>query len=127
MKLEIISGTFSILRFAAQFQLPAWLDNSNFHSITRSSDETSIICESRCVPPGTKCESDWIAFRAIGPLDFALTDVLSSLINPLSQAGISTLVISTFDTEYILIKANKLDLAKLHLTQAGHRLIGSYK
>lgn len=60
--------------------------------------------------------------RCKGPLDFALTGILDALTAPLAQAGISLFAIATYDTDYVLVRAETLDAAITALTAAGHRM-----
>ena len=90
-----------------------------FFSVTVTSHETSIVCQQP--PPGaTQVEAGWIALEVIGPLPFSLTGVLASLTVPLAEAGVPVFAISTFDTDYLLIKAADLDSANRALIAAGH-------
>jgi hypothetical protein len=73
----------------------------------------------RLVPHDVRSEPNWRAFRVKGPLDFSLTGVLESILKPLSQAGISVFSLSTFDTDYILVREQSLELAKRALQSAG--------
>jgi hypothetical protein len=96
---------------------------SRFFSITRAEDELSVICEQTQVPVGVRCESDWRALKVNGPLDFSLTGVLASILTPLAESGISVFALSTYDTDYILVKASQLDQAVAALSTSGHRII----
>lgn len=60
------------------------------------------------VPPEVKSEHEWRALKVEGPLDFALIGILSSLLTPLAKNDISVFTVSTFDTDYILLKQDKL-------------------
>jgi len=93
-----------------------------FCSVTRTPTEISIVCE---YPPDvcTKVESGWCALEIVGPLDFALTGVLASFATPLAAAGISIFAISTFDTDYLLVKKDRLEAVNAKLSAAGHRMV----
>ena len=110
MNLEILPDTFAICRLDAAAPIPAWA-RGDFISITRTRDELSIVCAQINVPRDVKCERAWRALRGIGVLDFALTGILASLATPLADAGISIFAISTFDTDYLLVKQNDFDHA----------------
>jgi hypothetical protein len=73
------------------------------------------------VPADVRCEPGWRALAVKGPLDFGLTGILASIAAPLAEAGISIFAISTFDTDYVLVKAERLDDAVEALRRAGHR------
>lgn len=120
MQLEILPTTLAIVRLSPAEAIPSWSTQGSFFSISRSTDELSIVCESALVRDGVKVETDWRAFKVLGPLDFGLTGVLASIAIPLANAGISIFAISTFDTDYILVKGATLEAAIRALTSAGH-------
>ena len=117
LTLIVLSDVFAICRLDASASIPDWADN--FFSITRTRDELSIVCPPRNVPAGIQCERDWRGLKVAGPLDFALTGILAALAMPLAQAGISIFAISTFDTDYVLVKDTQLERAVAVLSQAG--------
>lgn len=92
----------------------------DLYAITRTRDELSIVCPQADVPPSTFSEPEWRALKVAGPLDFSLTGVLASLAAPLADAGISIFALSTFDTDYLLVKSDVLALAVEVLRRAGH-------
>lgn len=101
--------------------MPAWA-RGDFCSVTRTHDELSIVCAQANVPDNVRCEREWRALKVDGQLDFALTGILASIATPLADAGISIFSISTFDTDYVLLKQDKLAEAIDCLRQAGHRV-----
>jgi len=74
------------------------------------------------VPADVLCEKGWRCLKVDGPLDFSLTGILTSLAAPLSAAGISIFAISTYDTDYLLLKEEQLDSAIRTLQQYGHHI-----
>ncbi|HVK60415.1 MAG TPA: ACT domain-containing protein [Bdellovibrionales bacterium] len=119
MKLQVFPGTFSVCKLSSGVALPAWVAKSGFFAITNTSEELSIVCEQSLVPNDVKQETDWHVIKVEGPLDFGLTGILASIANPLAQAKISIFAISTFDTDYILVKATNLEPARIALENAG--------
>jgi uncharacterized protein len=115
-----LDGHFAVCRLAADAPLPAWAAAGSFVSITRTPDELSIVCRHEDVPDGVRCEPGWRCLRVAGTLDFTLVGVLVSLLAPLADAGIPVFVVSTFDTDYLLIKEDRLDAAVAILRGAGH-------
>ena len=101
--------------------VPDWvLACVEFVSVTRTSDELSVVCPAAAVPSGTKCDNGWRAFQVAGPLDFSLTGILLSVAEPLAAAGVSIFAVSTYDTDYVLVKADLLEKAMQSLSAAGH-------
>ncbi|MBI5033843.1 MAG: ACT domain-containing protein [Chloroflexi bacterium] len=122
LSLSILPDTFAVCRLAPDAPIPSWVTNGDFVSITRTDDELSIVCRQSDVPNGIHCERDWRCLQVDGLLDFALTGILASLATPLAQAGISIFAISTFDTDYLLVKENNLEKAIAVLQNVGHRI-----
>lgn len=93
-----------------------------FYSLTKTDDEVSVICEEARVPNAVVAERDWRCFKIQGPLDFGLTGILASLAAPLADAEVSIFATSTYDTDYILVKADNLERAIDILTKLGHSI-----
>ena len=107
----------AVCRLDSQAAVPDWALGDNFFSITRTIDELSIVCSEAGVPEGVLCERGWACLKVEGPLDFSLTGVLASLTQPLAEAGISIFAVSTYDTDYLLVKVGDLERAVAVLTQ----------
>jgi hypothetical protein len=91
-------------------------------SVTRTPDELSVVCSGERVPAGTTCEKGWRALMVEGALDFSLVGVIASLVVPLAEGGISAFAISTYRTDYLLVKEEALDLAVAALRGRGHEV-----
>jgi hypothetical protein len=115
-----LDGTFAVCRLAADAPVPGWATGGPFVSITRTGDELSVVCREGAVPAGVRCERGWRCLRVAGTLDFSLTGVLASLVGPLAEAGVSASAVSTFDTDYLLVKASGFERAVEVLRRAGH-------
>ncbi len=111
ISLEVLSIKLAICRLEKDAQIPDWALKHNFFSITRTDDELSIVCPESNVPEGIKAEKGWSVLKVKGPLDFELTGILSSLLVPLAENKISVFALSTYDTDYILVKEYDLDKA----------------
>lgn len=125
LTLRTLPSRLAVCRLDATATIPSWVQlgtSSSFLSVTRTDDELSIVCAQDVVPSDVKAERDWTALKVMGPLDFALTGILASLANPLGKAGISIFAMSTFDTDYLLVRADKLDQATQVLQEAGHKV-----
>lgn len=121
LKLSVGAEVLAVARLAADAALPVWVSSTTgFLSITRTEQELSIVCDGQVVPAGTRIESGWRALKVQGPLDFGLTGILASLAIPLALAEVSIFAVSTFDTDYLLVKQDMLPIALTALRQAGH-------
>ena len=118
-----ITDRFSVCKLAPGAPIPSWATSGSFWAITRTSDELSIVCADENVPVDVQCERDWRMLQVAGPLDFALTGILAAIATPLAEAGVSIFALSTFDTDYILVREQAVDPAIKALTQAGHWII----
>ena len=122
MELNILPERFAICRLRAEEALPAWAAGSSFSSITRSPSELSIVCEEKCVPAGVRAERDQRGLKVRGLLLFSATGVLSSLAVPLAEAKISIFAVSTYDTDYLLVKEENLEKAVTVLSRNGYQI-----
>jgi uncharacterized protein len=121
MLLTVIEARLGVCRLEAASRVPAWVDRAgDFVSITRTSDELSIVCDMDVVPRGVPMEGPWRAFKVQGPLVMTLIGVVAALANPLADAGISIFAISTYDTDYVLVHEPDLEAAIEALVGAGH-------
>jgi uncharacterized protein len=120
--LETTPNILAVCRLESDSTIPEWALRSPFFSITKTKDELSIVCSQSDVPVDVKAERDWRRLKVQGPLDFGLTGVLASLANPLAQARISIFAVSTFDTDYLLVKQCDFDHAIRVLSMAGHEV-----
>lgn len=91
-----------------------------FFSVTRTTEETSVVCEERRIPDGVRAERGFRLLRVAGTIPFAATGVLASVASPLADAGVPIFVVSTFDTDYLLIHESRLESAIAALRAAGH-------
>ncbi len=124
MRLQILPQELGVCRLDADQPVPdwVWLD-CTFCSVTYTRDELSLVCPVGQIPEGITCERGWAALKVVGPLDFSLTGILASLTVPLAEAGIPIFTVSTFDTDYLLLKTSALELARKKLEQVCHQFI----
>ena len=117
LTLTVMPGRLAVCRLDPQAAVLDWALRGDFCSIARTTDELSIVCNEAGVPEGVLCERPWAALKVEGPLDFSLTGVLASLAQPLAEANISIFVVSTYDTDYLLVKWGDLERAVAVLMQ----------
>jgi len=121
MKLLLQEDRFTICQLPAEAAIPRWAAQApGVVATVRSREELSIVCREDVVPLDVRQEKGWRAFMVEGPLDFGLTGVLAAIAGPLAVAGISIFAMSTFHTDYVLVKEEKLDDATRALEAAGH-------
>ena len=120
LTLTILPDRFAICRLSPDEEIPDFIFHTQFYSITRTDDELSIVLPEEKTPSTWKAEKGWRCLKVDGPLDFYLAGILSSFAAPLANVGISIFTVSTFDTDYILIKEEDLEGAKRALSTHGH-------
>ena len=120
--LTVLGERLSICRLDAGEEVPAWATGASFFSVTRTRDELSVVCPEDVVPEGISRERDWRALKLEGPFDLSMVGILASLASPLAEAGASIFAVSTFDTDYVLVREEQLDLAVDTLRASGHRV-----
>ena len=124
LSLKVLNGLYAICSLQAGESLPSWILSGGFYSLTRTPDELSIVCLQDLVPEEVKTLRGWKALKVEGRLDSASVGILSSLTSSLARAGITIFAISTYNTDYLLVKENELDQAVAALRKAGH-VVGS--
>lgn len=120
LTLIVEPGEYAVCQLEADEPLPAWLPTAPFWTVTRAGDELSIICSADAVPFESSHESGWRLLRLLGPFPFDLTGILASVLTPLAAADVGIVAMSTFNTDYILVKHTRLATAIDALRAAGH-------
>jgi len=113
----------AVCRILAGAEVPVWAASGAFSCVVRTPDELSVVCAENLVPADTEgvlVEGGWVALRLEGPFPFAMTGVLASFVQPLADASIPIFAISTFETDYVLVKSDNLREALTALAAAGH-------
>ena len=110
LTMKLLKEKYGVCRLDKNELIPEWAQNSDFFSITKTCDELSIVCFQDDIPNNINCEKDWRILKIEGPLDFSLIGILASISTILAQKGISIFAISTYDTDYILVKNKDLDI-----------------
>jgi len=120
VKLRTLPDSYAVVRLQPGSELPEWVDQGPFRSVTRTDHEVSVVCRDHDVPEGESVDRGWTVLETVGPLDFSLTGVISSLVEPLAQAEVPIFLISTFESDYVLVRSSDLARAADALEGAGH-------
>ena len=121
--LKILKGEYTIHRFEVnEMVIPEILDDS-FYSFTKSDDEISIVCNSEIVMNDSRQEPGWKIIKLIGPFDFTEVGIIAAITKTLADKQIGVFVVSTFDTDFVLIKEENLENSVEALKQAGYSFI----
>lgn len=124
LELSVQPGLFVVCRLRPDASLPAWFKPGPFASASWTADELSLVCMQSLLPPDTEVrhEPGWRCLMLHGPIPFHCTGVLLQLLQPLAAAGVGIFAVSTFDTDYVLVKQEFLDAAVAALAGHGHRV-----
>ncbi len=117
---SIVPGEFTVARLSPEAPVPAWSTSRGFCSVTRTAEELSVVCERSLVPADVRAERGWALLQLRGPFPFEQVGVLDAFVRPLAAAGVSVFAIATFDTDYVLVKMDRLGDALSALAAAGH-------
>jgi len=120
LKLSILEDLFTVHRFPADHEIPKQIHGSQFYSISKTENELSIVCSSSILLDSESSETGWSCIKVLGPLDFSLTGILADISAVLAKAEVSIFAISTFDTDCILVKSEKLPVSNEALQKAGY-------
>jgi len=125
LKFRFLPGKFGVCRLPADAPIPAWSQTGPLSSITRTNEELSVVCPEESVPPQQAFEGGWTCLKLEGPFSFSEVGILAAFIDPLRDEGVPIFAISTYDTDYVLIKEGHRRTALDALRKAGHELIPS--
>ena len=124
MTIEILKDFYSVYQFDSDYKLDNIFQNNKFFSITRTKDELSVVAKENSLNDYKKTETGWKILKIKGLLDFSLTGIISKISSVLSDANISVFVISTFNTDYVMVKNETLEKAVEVLRGNGYEVKG---
>lgn len=123
LTLRRLSETFSIHSLRPESAIPDVVFNAPIFFLAKTYDEISLVLPEHIEIDSEEVENGWQAFEVVGPLDFSLTGIMSSISTVLANEKISIFAISTFDTDYVLVKSDKFEAAKTALIQHNYQVI----
>lgn len=122
--LTLLAGRYAVCQLEAGADLPGWASAGALFSVMRTPDELSVVCVESEVPSGVLSERGWRILKLHGPFPFGMTGVLASILVPLASAEIGIFALSTYNTDYVLVKEEQLGAALTALREAGHTVFG---
>lgn len=122
LKFKLLNDTLGVCKLDSTEAVPNWAYQGEFFSITKTSDELSIVCSESVIPEVVVCERGWRALKIVGILDFSLIGILSVVSSVLAKAGVSIFAISTYNTDYISVKEKDLANALQALRSEGFEI-----
>lgn len=121
--LRQLDGDYAVARLAPEAAIPAWADGEGFVSISRTDDELSITCLAARVPAGVQSSGPWLCLKLQGPFAFDEYGILLAIVQPLSAAGLGVYVVSSYDTDHLLLLRSVAERGIGLLEAAGHRVL----
>jgi hypothetical protein len=121
LDLQILAGTYAVSRLSPEEPVPEWA-RGELLALIWTPDELSVVSTVESVPEAVRSEPGWRVLRVAGPLDFSLVGILAALTGVLAQAGVAVFALSTFDTDYLLVREGDLEQAVQALESAGQRV-----
>ena len=117
MRITLLPSNYAVCRLDPAAAAPDW-PRGDFVSISRTADELSIVCDSESVPPDVKAERDWRCFKVEGPIPFEVVGVAAAITKALADAKVSVFFVSTYDTDYLLVRSSAVSAAITALRSA---------
>ena len=120
--LSLLEGNFTVHRAPPTAEIPATVLTAPFFAIMRTDDELSLVLPDSIEIESEQSEPGWACFKVEGPLEFGLVGILAGISSALAEAGVPIFALSTFDTDYILVKREQVRAAHEALTSAGYQV-----
>jgi hypothetical protein len=122
LTLRLLPDLLAVCQLDPDNPFPNWAQGNNLLTFTRTTDELSIVCENALVPENITAERGWRALKVQGQLDFSQVGIISDLTKTLAEARISIFTISTFNTDYLLLKDHNLSQGLKALRKSGYTI-----
>jgi hypothetical protein len=120
LQLDVLPESLAICRLAFDAPIPAWATARPFFTVSRTTEELSVICPADQVPAGVTASDGWRALKLRGPFDLGVVGILVAIAAPLAAAGISIMPVATYETDYVLVREIELERAIDAIRRAGH-------
>lgn len=122
LTLTLLDGTYAIHRLPPQADMPEEVLASPFFAAMRTEEELSLVAQETIPVSAEQTETGWVCFKVVGVLDLGLVGILAELATTLANAQVAIFALSSFNTDYLLVKRGKVDIAKRALTLAGYHI-----
>ena len=121
LSLTLLDGTFAIHRLPSQTAVPAEVLASPFFAIMRTDEELSLVAPDTIPVDADRTEPGWVCLKVEAILDLSLVGILAELATVLATAQVSIFALSSFNTDYVLIRKEKVKTARQALETVGYR------
>lgn len=123
LNLQLLNDKYAICRFNIDSVIPDWIKDLDFYSVTKTKDELSVVCKQSGLLNDCEINEDWRILKVVGPLDLSFIGIIAEISGILKENEISIFTISTYETDYILVKSNDLNRAIDSLKAKGYEMI----
>jgi uncharacterized protein len=123
LQFSVLPGQFAVCQLHRDEELPAWVYQSSFYTISKTADELSVVCEEHLVKGEIKKSVGWKLLKINAVLDLSLTGITAQFSTALAKAGVNLSVIATYNTDYILVEEAKLATATKALRESGFEIV----
>lgn len=121
--MKILKEKYAVCKLPIEVPIPQWALKGEFSSVTKTMEENSVVCVEKNIPKEVQSERNWRIIKIEGPLEFTMIGVLAEISQILAKENISIFVISTSDTDYILVKEKDLRLSKEVLRRSNYTIL----
>ncbi len=121
--LSVLDDIFAIHSLSEDSSIPAVVLSSDFYFIGKTNDELSLVVKQSLNIDAVETDRDWRVMEVLGPLNLSMIGIMAQISQCLAQAEVSIFVVSTFETDYILVKNQQLEIAVNALTSAGYEFV----
>jgi uncharacterized protein len=116
-------GAYAIAKLPHNAELPAWACSGPFFSVTRTSEELSIVVAENSLPQNFEASNGWRLLKLQGPFAFDEVGIVAAISEPLAKSHIGIFIVSTYNTDYLLVQNKHVRAAVETLDRAGHRIL----
>lgn len=124
MRLKVLKDIYAIYKFNSYSDIPSRIYGSKFYSVAKTEDEISVVCkQSDYINNAKQIDKGWKVLKILGSFDFSLIGIIAEISKILYEYKIPIFTISTYETDYILVKSDDLDKAMDSLRKYNHEVI----
>ncbi|MGQ8365776.1 ACT domain-containing protein [Glaciecola sp. 1036] len=120
--LQVLGETFAIHTLEPENDIPAKVLQCDVYFIGKTYDELSLVVPQSVTIDALETDFDWRVLEVLGPLNLTMVGIMAEIGGVLAKAKISIFVVSTFETDYFLVKENDLENAISSLIKAGYKI-----
>lgn len=123
MKLELFKGNYAVCNLESNVSSPIFVNTNDFYYITNIENQLSLICLDDNIPEDINTDKEWKVLKVLKPLNLYIVGILNKIEKILEDARINIFEISTFDSDYILVKSKDIEYACKALTCNGYEIV----